>query len=445
MKHFSRPTTGIILAAGLGTRMQSSRPKAMHPIAGKPMLAYLIEHATEVFDQLVIVIGPDMEDVARLAEPFPTVIQTERLGTAHAALQAEAFFGDGDVAILYADNPLISSQTLTRLLYERRQPRVSLALLAMRATHPNRYGRIIECNGSVSRIVEWSDATEEERAINLCNAGVFCADSTDLRRWLYAVENNNTKAEFYLTDVVGLAIAEHALVRAVEAPESELMGINSRAELAAAEAVVQQHLRTKALDAGVTLIAPDTVFFSADTQFSHDVLIEPHVVFGPGVTLCKDVVVRAFSHLEGCLIQSGAIVGPYARIRPESVIGHRSRVGNFVEIKNTHLGDHTKVNHLSYVGDADIGIQSNVGAGTIFCNYDGTFKHHTTLGKDVFIGSNSVLVAPLHIGDNAFVAAGSTVTDDVPAEAMAFGRSRQQNRAGYGKYFKDSCKAKKRK
>ena len=244
MKHFSRPTTGIILAAGLGTRMQSSRPKAMHPIAGKPMLAYLIEHATEVFDQLVIVIGPNMEDVARLAEPFPTVIQTERLGTAHAALQAEAFFGNGDVAILYADNPLISSQTLTRLLHERRQPRVSLALLAMRATHPNRYGRIIERNGSVSRIVEWSDATEKERAINLCNAGVFCADSADLRRWLYAVENNNTKGEFYLTDVVGLAIAEHDLVRAVEAPESELMGINSRSELAIAEAVVQQHLRT---------------------------------------------------------------------------------------------------------------------------------------------------------------------------------------------------------
>lgn len=439
----SRPATAVLLAAGLGTRMKSSRPKAMQPIAGQPMLAHLLANAAEVFDRLVVVVGPDMEDVAQLAAPFPVVVQTERLGTAHAALQAEDWFGEGDVAVLYADNPLISAQTMARLLEERRQPDVGLALLAMRPTNPGRYGRVMTEDGAVTRIVEWADATPDERAIDLCNAGVLCADAGHFRRWLHAVGNDNAKGEFYLTDVVDLAVAENAHVRAVEAAEEELRGVNSRAELAQAEAALQQRLRAKAMDGGATLVAPETVFLSTDTVLAPDVVVEPHVIFGPGVTVHEGASIRAFSHLEGCDVLPGAIIGPYARLRPGTVVGPDARVGNFVELKNATLGDGTKVNHLSYVGDADVGAQTNIGAGTIVCNYDGTFKYHTDIGSNVFIGSDSVLVSPLTIGDNALVAAGSTITSDVPADALAFGRARQQNRDGYGKRFKDARRAKK--
>lgn len=439
----SRPATAVLLAAGLGTRMKSSRPKAMQRLAGRPMLAHLIASAAEVFDRLVVVVGPEMGDVAELAAPYPVVIQHERLGTAHAALQAEAYFGDGDVAVLYADNPLISAETLSRLLEARHAPDVGLALLAMRPAEPGRYGRVIAQDGLVERIVEWADATPEERAVDLCNAGVLCADASTFRRWLHSVKNDNAKGEFYLTDVVDCAVADGVRVHAVEAAEDELRGINSRMELAEAEAALQARLRQKAMENGVTLVAPETVFFCADTTLAPDVLVEPHVVFGPGVTVESGTEIRAFSHLEGCTVQADAIIGPYARLRPGTTIGIAARVGNFVEVKNTTLGDGAKANHLTYLGDASIGTRSNVGAGTIVCNYDGFFKHKTTIGDRVFVGSNSILVAPVTIGTNALVAAGSVITKDVPEDAMAFGRPRQENKPALGKRFKETLKARK--
>ncbi|GCD56207.1 bifunctional UDP-N-acetylglucosamine diphosphorylase/glucosamine-1-phosphate N-acetyltransferase GlmU [Acetobacter pasteurianus] len=438
-----RPATAVLLAAGLGTRMKSSRPKTMQSLGGRPMLAHLLANAAEVFDRLVVVIGPDMEEVAELAAPYPVVVQQERLGTAHAALQAEAWFGDGDVAVLYADNPLISAETLNRLLEERRKPDVGLALLAMRPADPARYGRVVAQDGNVERIVEWADATPEERAIDLCNAGVLCADAVDFRRWLHNVRNDNAKGEYYLTDVVDLAVADNVQVRAVEAAEDELRGVNSRAELAQAEAALQTRLRNKAMENGVTLVAPETVFLSADTQIEADVLIEPNVFFGPGVTVQSGAVIRAFSHLEGCEVQANAIIGPYARIREGTTIGSSARVGNFVELKATTLGEGSKANHLTYLGNAEIGSRTNIGAGTITCNYDGVFKHTTTIGDKAFIGSDSIIVAPVSIGDNALVAAGSVITQNVPDEALAFGRAQQVNKAEMGRLFKERLQAKK--
>ncbi|MFT8444258.1 MAG: bifunctional UDP-N-acetylglucosamine diphosphorylase/glucosamine-1-phosphate N-acetyltransferase GlmU [Acetobacter orientalis] len=438
-----RPATAVLLAAGLGTRMKSSRPKAMQRLAGRPMLAHLIANAAAVFDKLVVVIGPEMADVAELAAPHTVVVQHERLGTAHAALQAEAYFGEGDVAVLYADNPLISEQTLSRLLAERRSPGVGLALLAMRPQDPGRYGRVLTEGSNVTRIVEWADATPAERAIDLCNAGVLCADAPTFRHWLHNVKNDNTKGEYYLTDVVDLAVADGVNVRAVEAAEDELRGINSRAELAQAEAALQQRLRAQAMANGVTLVAPETVFFCADTVLEADVLVEPHVVFGPSVTVRSGAEIKAFSHLEGCTVQTDAIIGPYARLRPGTQVGAKARIGNFVEVKNTTLGDGAKANHLTYLGDATVGAGTNVGAGSITCNYDGFFKHRTTIGEHVFVGSNTIMVAPVNIGGNALVAAGSVITKDIPAEALAFGRPRQTNMPERGKLLKESLKARK--
>lgn len=438
-----RPATAVLLAAGLGTRMKSAHPKAMQRLAGRPMLAHLIANAAKVFEKLVVVIGPEMADVAELAAPHPVVVQHERLGTAHAALQAEAYFGEGDVAVLYADNPLISEQTLNNLLAERRAPDVGLALLAMRPANPGKYGRVLTNANNVTRIVEWADATPEERSIDLCNAGVLCADAQNFRRWLHAVKNDNAKGEYYLTDVVDLAVAEGIAVRAVEAAEDELRGINSRAELAQAEAALQNRLRAQAMANGVTLVAPETVFFCADTILESDVLVEPHVVFGPDVTVRSGAEIRAFSHLEGCDVQTGAIIGPYARLRPGTHIGAKARIGNFVEVKNTTVGAGAKANHLTYLGDASLGAGTNIGAGSITCNYDGFFKHRTTIGENVFVGSNTIMVAPVTLGDNALIAAGSVITKEVPAAALAFGRPRQVNKPDMGKQFKETLKARK--
>lgn len=420
--------TAVLLAAGLGTRMKSALPKALHPIAGRPMLAHLIDSCTSAFERIVVVIGPDMEALARVAAPHAVVVQQERLGTGHAALQAAAYFGDGDVAVLYADNPLISVATLRRLRQRRAAGDVGLALLAMRAADPARYGRVIGEGGFVERVVEWADASPEERAIDLCNAGVLCAEAGRMRDWLSRVKNDNAKGEYYLPDVVGLARADGALVAAVEAPEAELRGINSRAELAAAEATVQTMLRAAAMDAGVTMTDPASVFLCADTRFEPDVTLGPNVVFGPGVTVERGAEIRAFSHLEGCRVGTGAIIGPFARLRPATVVGPRAHVGNFVELKATQLGEGAKANHLSYLGDSTIGPATNIGAGTITCNYDGFSKFRTEIGAHAFIGSDSVLVAPVKLGDGAMVAAGSVITREVPADALAFGRARQENR-----------------
>lgn len=434
--------TAIILAAGLGTRMKSALPKTLHPIAGRPMLHHLLASCTEVFDRIVVVVGPEMDSVARAAAPHNVVVQHERLGTAHAALQAEAHFGDGEVAVLYADNPLISAGTMRRLLARRAEGDAGLALLAMRPADPGRYGRVLTEGGYVTGIVEWADATPEQRAIDLCNAGVLSADAAQMRAWLHRVGNANSKGEYYLTDTVELARADGANVAAVEAPFEELRGVNSRAELAEAEAAVQQALRRTAMDAGVTLTAPETVFFSHDTTVAADVTVGPNVVFAPGVTIEAGCEIRAFSHLEGCHVGEGAVIGPFARLRPGTRVGRFAHVGNFVEVKATELGDGAKANHLSYLGDSRVGPGTNVGAGTITCNYDGFAKHRTEIGAGVFIGSAAVLVAPVKIGHGALVAAGSVITEDVAPDAMAFGRARQSAKPGAAASFR-ARKAKK--
>ena len=426
--------TAILLAAGLGTRMKSALPKALHPLAGRPMLRHLLDSCGAVFSGCVVVAGPDMPALEQAAAPWPVVIQRQRLGTAHAARQAAPLFGHGDVAVLYADNPLVTEATLLRLL-EARRGGADLVLLAMRPADPGRYGRLVTApdgrgGETVRRIVEYADATPAERAIGLCNAGALCAEAGRLAGWLERVRNDNAAGEYYLTDVVALAAAEGAVVRAVEAPEAELRGINSRAELAAAEAAIQHRLRQAAMADGATLIAPETVFLSADTVLGRDVTVHPHVVFGPGVTVGPGAEIRAFSHLEGAVVGARALIGPYARLRPGTVVGEAAHVGNFVELKATDLGPGAKANHLAYLGDASIGAGSNVGAGTITCNYDGAAKHRTRIGEGVFVGSNATLVAPVELGDGAFVAAGSVVTDPVPAEALAFGRARQDTRPG---------------
>ena len=429
-EQMSQSATAVILAAGLGTRMKSALPKAAHPIAGRPMLAHLFASCQGVFDRIVVVIGPDMPVLEEIAAPHQVVVQTERLGTAHAALQAVPHFGAGDVAVLYADNPLVRPETLRALLARRRAGDVGLALLAMRPADPGRYGRVIQAGGYVEQIIEYADTTAEQRTIGLCNAGVLCADATDMAAWLRAVRNDNTRGEYYLTDLVTLANAAGKRVAAVEAPYDELRGINSRAELAEAEAVVQRGLREAAMDAGVTLIDPASVFLSADTVFAPDVIVDPNVIFGPGVRVATGARIRAFSHLEGCTVGQGAIVGPFARLRPGAVLGRDVHVGNFVEIKKATLGEGVKASHLSYLGDATIGARTNIGAGTITCNYDGYFKHRTEIGADAFIGSDTALVAPVKVGDGAIVGAGSVVTQDVPADALAVARGRQVNKPG---------------
>ena len=429
--------TAILLAAGLGTRMNSTLPKALHPLAGRPMLRHLLDSCAPVFSGCVVVAGPDMPALAQVAAPWPVVIQQQRLGTAHAARQAAALFGSGDVAILYADNPLVTAATLRRLIDARRRPGADLVLLAMRPADPGRYGRVVtapDAHGgeTVQRIVEFADATPAERDIGLCNAGVLCADAARFAGWLERVRNDNAAGEYYLTDVVALAVTDGAVVRHVEAPEAELRGINSRAELAQAEAAIQHRLRQAAMAAGATLVAPETVFLSADTVVGTDVTIHPNVVFGPGVTVGAGTEIRAFSHLEGAVVGERALIGPYARLRPGTVVGDAAHVGNFVELKATDLGPGAKANHLAYLGDASIGAGSNIGAGTITCNYDGTAKHTTRIGERVFVGSNATLVAPVELGDGAFIAAGSVITDAVPAAALAFGRARQHTKPGRG-------------
>jgi bifunctional UDP-N-acetylglucosamine pyrophosphorylase/glucosamine-1-phosphate N-acetyltransferase len=428
--------TAVILAAGLGTRMKSALPKAAHPIAGRPMLAHLLDTCAQVFGRIAVVLGPDMPVLERLAAPCPVFIQHDRLGTAHAALQAEAAFGDGDTAILFADNPLIRPATLRRLLEQRLSASAGLALMAMRPGDPARYGRLVTDNGAIARIVEWADASPEELQITLCNAGALCAPGPRLRDWLRQIRPDNAKGEYYLTDLVGLATRDGERVEPVEAPEAELRGINSRRELAEAEAVVQQALRSAAMDAGATLTAPETVFFSWDTVLGPDTVVGPNVVFGPGVTVEGPAEIRAFSHLEGCHVGAGAVVGPFARLRPGAHLGEGAHVGNFVELKATRLGAGAKVNHLTYLGDASVGPGTNIGAGTITCNYDGFAKHHTEIGGNVFVGSDSVLVAPLRIADGAFIAAGSVITKDVAANDLAFGRARQAVVTGGGAQFR---------
>ncbi len=422
--------TAVILAAGQGTRMKSALPKTLHRIAGRTMLRHLLSSCEEVFGRIVIVLAPGADAVRREAAPHICVVQQEQRGTAHAALAATAEFGSGDVAVLYADNPLIRPGTLRRLLERRERGDAALAMLAFRPAEAGQYGRVMTRGGYVDRVVEWIDASDEVRAVGLCNAGVLCASASDMRRWLGKVRANNAKHEYYLTDLVRLAVEEGARVAAVEAPAEELAGVNSRAELAAAEAVVQTWLRNAAMDSGVTMVDPRSVFLCADTELAPDVTLGPNVVFGPGVKVARGAQILAFSHLEGCNIGPRCIVGPFARLRPGTVLGTDVHIGNFVEVKAALLGDRVKASHLTYLGDAEVGDATNVGAGTITCNYDGAAKHRTKIGANAFIGSDVALVAPVSVGDGAFVGAGSVITEDVEADALALGRSRQVVKPG---------------
>jgi len=437
--------TAVILAAGFGTRMRSRLPKTLHRLAGQSMLRHLLGSAGAVFDRIVVVLGPDMEDVRAEAAPHACVVQAERLGTAHAALQAAGQFGEGTVAVLYADNPLIRDGTLRRLLDSQDGAgpgEHGLSLLAFRPDDPARYGRVLTgADGLVERIVEYADASDDQRAVGLCNAGVLCAPAARMRGWLGSVRNDNAKGEYYLTDVVALARRDGCAVRAVEAPADELAGVNSRAELARAEAVLQGWLRAAAMDQGVTMTDPASVFLSHDTRFGQDVAIEPNVVFGPGVTVGSDVTIRAFSHIEGAVIGDGAVIGPFARLRPGAVLGTDVHIGNFVEIKASELGAGVKASHLSYIGDASVGAGTNIGAGTITCNYDGVNKHRTEIGAGVFVGSDVALVAPVRVGDGAVLAAGSVITDDVAPGALALARGRQVQKDGRAAVLRDAALA----
>lgn len=425
-------STAIIIAAGLGTRMKSSLPKAAHKIAGREMLAHLLRAAEQVFDQIVVVVGPHMEVLEKIAAPHQVVVQQERLGTAHAAQQAVAHFGTGPVAVFYADNPLVCATTMQALRMRLQQGDAGLVLLGMTPPDAGKYGRLVLQDGYVTRIVEYADANEAERAIGFCNAGGLIALGPQMQNWLAQVKNHNAKAEFYLTDIVALARAKGVKVAALNAPYEECLGINSRAELAQAEAAFQARQRARFMDAGVSLQAPDTVFFAADTEIGADTNLGPHVVFGPGVRIESGVEIKAFSHLEGCVVRSGAVIGPYARLRPGTTVEQEAHVGNFVELKATTLGKGAKANHLAYLGDAEIGPGANLGAGTITCNYDGKTKHKTKIGAGAFIGSNSALVAPVEIGAAALVGAGSTITTDVPDNMLAIARARQSLRPRRG-------------
>ena len=428
--------------------MRSAIPKPLHRLAGRPIVAHLVEACAEAgFGRAVIVVGPEpeFEPMRKVVAPNPCVVQHERLGTAHAALAAaEALAAaSGEAVVLYGDVPLVRPETMQALAARRRETGAGLALLGFRPADPAQYGRVILAeDGFVSRIVEWRDADDTERAVGLCNAGLFCAPAADLLRWLRQVGNDNAKGEYYLTDIVAIARAEGASVAHQEAPTEELLGINARAELAAAEAVIQQRLREAAMAGGATLVAPETVFLAWDTRLGADVTVHPNVVFGPGVTVEDGAEIRAFSHLEACRVGAGATVGPFARLRPGTDVGAGAHVGNFVELKNATLGAGAKASHLAYLGDASIGAKANIGAGTITCNYDGAAKYRTTIGEAVFVGSNATLVAPVTLGDGSFIAAGSTITADVAPDAMAFGRARQSDKPNRAAEFRARCKEK---
>jgi len=425
----------IILAAGKGTRMESDLPKVLHHLAGAPMLLHVMKSsATLEPERLVIIAGHGADAVGAVARDYSetaqVVLQSEQLGTGHAVSQAKSALADctGDVIVLYGDTPFVRPETLQALLAARKT--ADIVVLGFQAANAGRYGRLVMQGSAVSRIVEYKDASEQERAITFCNSGVICAKADVLFSLLEAVGNDNASKEYYLTDIVQLANDRNLSVAAVHCDEAETMGINSRAELAQAEASFQSRTRMEMMALGVSLTTPETVYFAYDTVLGRDSQVEPNVVFGPGVTVENGARIRAFSHLEGCHISSGAVVGPYARLRPGTELAENVRIGNFVEIKNARIEDGAKVNHLSYIGDANIGEASNIGAGTVTCNYDGVGKHHTEIGASVFIGSNTMLVAPVTVGDAAMTASGSVITKNVEPGALAIARSEQSNKPG---------------
>jgi bifunctional UDP-N-acetylglucosamine pyrophosphorylase/glucosamine-1-phosphate N-acetyltransferase len=415
--------------------MRSALPKVLHRVGGRTLIGHVLNAAkTSGAHALDAVIGPEREDVAkevRAHVPAAGVhVQRERLGTAHAVLCAREVLGRGDdLIVAFGDTPLVRAETFAMLADALKD--AAVAVLGFRPKNPHGYGRLIEENGNLVAIREEKEASEAEKKITLCNAGIMAFAGKHALALIEAIGNDNAKREFYLTDAVALARARNLNVTVREAPEEEVMGINDRAQLAEAEAELQKRMRKAALENGATLVAPETVFFSADTRLGKDVTVEPNVVFGSGVVVKDNATIRAFSHLEGAEVGEGAIVGPYARLRPGTKLGAKVKIGNFVEVKAATFGDGAKANHLSYVGDANVGANANIGAGTITCNYDGYEKHKTEIGDGAFIGSNSALVAPVKIGKGAYVGTGSVVTDDVPADALAVARGRQSVKEGW--------------
>jgi bifunctional UDP-N-acetylglucosamine pyrophosphorylase/glucosamine-1-phosphate N-acetyltransferase len=442
-----RPLAAIVLAAGKGARMRSAMPKVLHKVAGRAMIGHVLAAAEALkAGPIVVVVAPGMDTVIKAVAPHPVAVQTEQLGTADAVKAARGALAGfaGDVLILYGDCPLMQPETLDGMRAQRRDETVTV--LGIRVPGASPYGRLVlAADGSLDRIVEALDASEDERRIDLCNSGVMLIDGALLFDLLDRIGNRNAKGEYYLTDIVGVAREQGLICRVAEAPAEEALGVNSRAELAAAEAVMQGRLRRRAMEEGATLIDPTSVWFSFDTKLGRDVTVEPHVVFGPGVNVGDNVEIRAFCHIDSAIVESGAIIGPYARLRPGASIGSGAHIGNFVEIKNARIDDGAKANHLSYIGDADVGAGANIGAGTITCNYDGFNKSRTRIGAGAFIGSDTTLVAPVTVGAGAFTAAGSTITEDIPDDALAVARGRQAMKPGWAAEFRAKQRAAKKK
>lgn len=436
----------IVLAAGQGTRMNSDLPKVLHHVAASPLLHHALSTTRSLEpSRIVTVTGHGAEAVAGSAQAFDEavecVVQDPQLGTAHAVAQAAPLLADapGEAIVLYADTPLIREETLRAMLEARAKHAV--VVLGFHAKDPGRYGRLLTEGDQLLAIREFKDATEAERALTLCNSGVVCAEARILFSLIAEVKNDNAAEEYYLTDIVELARQRGLSAGVVLCDEAETLGVNTRAQLAEAEAAFQSRARADALENGVTLTAPETVFFALDTHVGRDAIIGPNVLFGPGVTVESGAEIKGFCHLEGCHVSRGATVGPFARLRPGAELAEDVHVGNFVEIKNAILDEGVKVGHLTYLGDAEVGEFTNIGAGTVTCNYDGVMKHRTRIGKRAFIGSDTMLVAPVTVGDGALTGSGSVITEDVPAEAIAIGRARQVTKPGLAAKLFEKLKA----
>ncbi|MGF1592279.1 MAG: bifunctional UDP-N-acetylglucosamine diphosphorylase/glucosamine-1-phosphate N-acetyltransferase GlmU [Kiloniellaceae bacterium] len=449
----------VVLAAGKGSRMKSDLPKVLHPVAGRSMLSHVLASVAALDPtETVVVVAPGMAPVEAAAAPCRCVVQARPLGTGHAVAAAREALaplvqgGSADLLVVFGDCPLMTSETLGRLVAARRGAQApELVGLAFRPADAAAYGRVIldeagpDEAGRIEKIVEFADADSAQRQIGLCNAGIVIGAADRLFELIGRLGSHNAQGEYYLTDIFGLAHGDGRPAGVVECPAEEVFGVNSRADLAQVEAVMQQRLRRRAMAAGATLVDPATVWLSADTVLGRDVTVQPSVFFGPGVTVGDRVEIRSFCHLEGAEVGDDAVLGPFARLRPGARIGRGAHVGNFVEIKNAELGEGAKANHLTYLGDATVGAGANVGAGTITCNYDGFMKHRTEIGAGAFIGSNTALVAPVTVGAGALVAAGSTITEDVPADALAVARGGQQNREGVAARYRERQRARKQK
>lgn len=433
----NRSCLSIILAAGEGTRMKSSLPKVLHKIAGLPLVCHVVRQIQSIGEgEIAIIVGRGAEDVSLAVREFSVkakfFIQKERLGTAHAALAAREMLQNNfdDVLIVFGDTPLIEAKSLERAREELSNG-ADIVVMGFETDNPSGYGRLLVENGKLKAIVEEKDATDEQKKIKFCNGGVMAINGKLALSLLENVKNHNAKKEYYLTDIVSLGVSRELDVRAIRIPFENIIGVNTRIELSQAEALWQKRKADELMLSGVTMLQPESVYFSYDTEIGSDVIIEPNVFFGPLVKVKSGAIIHGFSHLEGASVEEGTEIGPYARLRPGAMLEKYAKVGNFCEIKKAKIGERAKVNHLTYIGDAEIGAHTNIGAGTITCNYDGFNKWQTIIGSNAFIGSNSALVAPVKIGDGAYVASGSVITDNVPENSVAFGRARQTNKEGH--------------